>query len=102
MGAMNAADDLWRIVPPPYQAVVLQAYVKTLEVVFLVGIFMGGLGFVVALLMPKSRMNLRDERRPQTQAVEKRSGERIIVGSTTAAVQTMEAGACEAPSESNH
>lgn len=93
MAAMNAADALWRIVPPPYQAVVLQAYVKTLEDVFLVGIFMGGLGFVVALLMPKSRMNLRDERRPQTQDVEKRSGERIIVGSSEAAVQTMEAGA---------
>jgi len=68
---MKSADALWKVVPPSDQSTVLHAYVRTLEVVFLVGLFTGGLGLVAALFMPKSRMDLSGER-PQTQDVERR------------------------------
>ena len=54
---MNAADAVWKAVPPPDRPAVITAYVKTLDAVFLIGVPAGGLGFIAALMMPVLKMD---------------------------------------------
>ncbi|KAF8329701.1 major facilitator superfamily domain-containing protein [Cantharellus anzutake] len=57
IAVMNAADAVWKVVPPPDRPAVLHAYVDTLNDVFLIGVPAGVLGFFVALFMPVLKMD---------------------------------------------
>ena len=57
VAVMNAADAVWTVVPPSDRPAIIDAYVKTLNYVFLIGVPAGGLAFVAALAMPVLKMD---------------------------------------------
>ena len=95
---MKAADALWKIVPRSDRSVVLHAYIKTLKTVFLVGVSTGGLAFVAALFMPKSRMDLSHDEEPEIQDVERRAGTHVMADSSEVVIQAPKVETQKVPS----